>query len=166
VLDDVAVRIRRLLAALTLALVPVACDSGGGGPLTIRGTWETFIRVDCNKGHECRDSYPGTQAEFEDEFGASNAACVSVLQDPAFDEEIDAYEAAAANGRLTYDAGSAQTCLDAWRAQSCPDYWQSVDDPSPACDVIFRGTIPAGGACTIPDECISAACEVPSMTCV
>ena len=158
-------RIHRLVAAVALSLT--ACGGNGGGgssPLTISGAWERYVRVDCAKGHECRDSYPGADADFVYDYGVSVADCTTELQDPEFAAAVSSYEAAAADGRLSYDAGKAKTCFDAWAAQGCAAYWDGVD-PSPVCDTIFTGTVPRGGACTIPDECVSATCDVPSMTC-
>ena len=81
-----------------------------------------------------------------------------------FAAAVSSYEAAAADGRLSYDAGKAKTCFDAWAAQDCAAYWRGVD-PSPVCDTIFKGTVATGQPCTIPDECVSATCTVPQMTC-
>ena len=156
-------RITRLLPALPLTLLLVTCG-GGGGLSPIGETWATFIRVDCDKAHACRDSYTGTAAEFEDEYGASPAACASVIQDPDFAATISKYEDAEAKGRLVHSAANAQICFDAWAAQSCVDYWGGVD-PSPACEVIFMGNVGVGGACAIPDECASGACRA-EMTCI
>jgi len=155
-----------LLVVLAILGSPIACGGSGSSttPLTIRGAWETYVRVDCAKGHECRDSYPGTQADFEYDYGTSVTDCTTELEDPEFAATVAAYEDAAANGRLTYDAAKAKTCFDAWAAQACAPYWNG-DDPSPTCDMIFKGTIPTGGACTIPDECVSGSCTIPQMTC-
>jgi len=156
----------RLFVALAIIGSPIACGGGGGSstPLTIRGAWETYVRVDCAKGFECRDSYPGTAAEFEYDYGTSVADCTTELETQEFADTVTAYEDAAANGRLTYDAAKAKTCFDAWAAQSCAPYWNG-DAPSPACAMIYKGTIPTGGDCTIPGECVSATCTVPQMTC-
>lgn len=155
----------RHLIALAVVASPIACGGGGGSsPLSIRGAWETYVRVDCAKGFDCRDSYPGTQAEFEYDYGVSVADCTTELQTTEFNDTVGAYEDAAANGRLTYDAAKARTCFDAWAAQACAPYWNG-DDPSPACDMIFKGTLATGATCTIPDECISLTCTVPQMTC-
>jgi hypothetical protein len=119
------VRIHRLVAAVALALT--ACGGNGGGgssPLTISGAWERYVRVDCAKGHECRDSYPGADADFVYDYGVSVADCTTELQDPEFAAAVNSYEAAAADGRLSYDAGKAKTCFDAWAAQGCAAYWR------------------------------------------
>jgi major membrane immunogen (membrane-anchored lipoprotein) len=151
-----------LLPVLPLALLLVTC--GGSDQGGIRATWTTFVRAECDKAHACRGSYSGTAAEFEYDYGASAAACASVVQGAEFDLVIGLYEAAEADGRLAHNAANAQTCFSAMRAQSCADFWQGVD-PSPACDVIFTGKIANGGTCTVPDECVSAACD-DSMICV
>jgi len=155
----------RPLVALALIGPFMSCGGGGDGgtPLSIRGAWETYVRVDCAKGHECRATYPGTDADFIYDYGASVADCTSELQDPDFLAAVTTYEDAAAAGRLSYDAGKAKTCFDAWAAQDCAAYWQGTD-PSPSCEMIFKGTLATGAACTIPDECASATCT-GQMTC-
>jgi hypothetical protein len=156
----------RLLVALAVTCVPTACGGGSGSSnmlSSIRGVWEAYVRVDCAKGHECRAEYPGTQADFEFDYGASVAECTSDIQSPEFEAAVSAYEEAAAAGRLSYDAAKAKTCFDAWAAQGCGPYWLGTD-PSPVCDEIFKGTVATGGACTIPDECVSATCT-DQMTC-
>ena len=153
---------RVLLVVIVSFSVPMACGGGGGdSPLSVRGTWETYVRVDCAKGHECRASYPGAPADFEYDYGATLADCLSELQSTDFEDTVRAYEDAVTHGRTVYDAASARTCFDAWGALGCAAYWQG-DESSPACDGIFVGHVVTGGACTLGDECVSGACFGPA----
>ena len=56
--------------------------------------------------------------------------------------------AAVKRGTVKYDAESARVCLDAFTTD-CAD----LVEPA-ACDNVFRGTVPAGGACVTGAECV------------
>lgn len=62
-------------------------------------------------------------------------------------------------GTIAYDGTSAQTCLDAITTD-CAD----LVEPA-ACDVTFRGKVPAGGACVISTECVGGGACVKPDTC-
>ena len=52
-------------------------------------------------------------------------------------------------GTIRYDGASARVCLDAIDTD-CADPIEPA-----ACDNVFRGTVPAGGACVIDGECVN-----------
>jgi len=159
-----------VLAVIVSCVSPVACGGSGGGssgpPLTVRETWEAYVRVDCAKGHECRASYPGDPADFAYDYGVSVDDCTSELDGPEFAATVQEYEDAVAAGRIVFNGAKARTCFDAWSAQGCVAYWRG-DDASPTCGEIFVGQTAAGGACTFGDECVSGIClgSTGAMTC-
>lgn len=63
---------------------------------------------------------------------------------------LSQFEASVNSGKTKYDANAAGTCLNAIKqsTQSC-----DLDTSSPACDQVFQGTVPEGGACDNESEC-------------
>jgi hypothetical protein len=153
------VRLSPALVGIVLALAAPACGSDDSA---IRSAWETFARIDCEKAHECRDSYWDSPAAFEGQYGTSVDACTREALDAAFNALVGAYEEAVASGQLVYSADNAQSCADAKRAQSCADYWGGA--PISVCYTVFTGHVASGGACQSHAECMSGMCV--SQTCL
>jgi len=53
-----------------------------------------------------------------------------------------------AAGNMSFDAAEGQRCIDALANGAC-----NLDAPNSACDKVFVGNLPVGGACTQSDEC-------------
>jgi hypothetical protein len=63
-------------------------------------------------------------------------------------------------GRTKYDGRAAAACFDAMRSASC-NYSDPFNAGEPqACKDAFKGTVAAGEACFINEECISSQCEL------
>jgi hypothetical protein len=54
-----------------------------------------------------------------------------------------------AGGKTSYDAAAAGTCLSQLESRAC----DSVEPEPAACEKVFVGTVPAGGACESDTEC-------------
>jgi hypothetical protein len=165
---DVVVRQHDVRAGLAIVLVALgAC--GGGDDLTAAGAVEESYRVFCERAFECRESYPGTEAEFALRLGADEGACVAMLIDDA-DPSPSQYQRSVDEGRIAFDAGAASECLAYYRDLTCAEVW---DDPSSgepaACRATFEGLVPEGGDCVMAADCAddgflcsNAECQPPS----
>ncbi len=134
----------RRLALLALLAACSGDDGGGGGPIDIDDLEGALISTYCNLYVRC--------GLVED---------VATCRTLDLDVEIDPDLIAAVNaGKVIYHADKGGECLSALSG-SCDvvaiDHADSV-----ACDETFEGTVAAGGACAIDEECISRSCSVPS----
>ena len=76
-----------------------------------------------------------------------------LLDNPSVEAAVDA-------GKLDYDGDAADDCFDALSSASCSRDAVS----STACDHIFTGKIPDGGACAFEEECVSGNCVLSDCT--
>jgi hypothetical protein len=126
--------------------------------------FEDLVDTICGKAFECEGTFPGTPTEFTDQFGADEAACITMYTGLIADQ-VSLYEASVDAGRIAFDNADGQACLAAQAALACDAYW---DAPSaPECDTTFIGQVADGDACTIPDDCASdvSGCDGTTMTC-
>jgi hypothetical protein len=62
-----------------------------------------------------------------------------------------AYDQAIARGTVTFDGAQARACLEALEANPCT--LSNNGAAALACQAVFEGTLPAGGACSLNEEC-------------
>jgi hypothetical protein len=156
-------RLIRFVLPIAFAATLVAC--GGGGGLTVDELFDSQAATLCAKAFECRDSWPGTDAEFEMEVGTDQADCEANLT-ANVQETIDSVEA----GRLNFDEDAASECLSVLNgdvdAASCEDLWAgNLPDEPAVCDEIFSGAVEDGGECEFSEECASETSSCVNMTC-
>lgn len=73
---------------------------------------------------------------------------------------LDALEAAVVSGTVRYDGDAAERCLDAISGQCAP--FDVIVATDANCLSVFQGTVAAGGACTLDEQCSGAShCELP-----
>ena len=126
-------------------------DSGGdttssgtsGGTATIPSSIESLDDLlQATTAIACRNECPQrTTIEFYYREDCVEAyALVYETLGASIQQSIDA-------GRTSLDLAEAQRCIDALADQGCGD------EPDSACDQVFVGRVPAGGACTESTEC-------------
>jgi len=163
----------RLGSMFVVGLSMAACGggSGGSGPSKPSDALKESIQGQCDRAHECKASYDAAMHDgdtFESLYGASSQACydniISLINQfqPTYLSDLDA---AAAAGRIMYDSDDFGTCLDALTGASCDAFFEQngmmLPDP-PQCDTALVGTVAAGGACTLDDECAGGnGCDIP-----
>jgi len=71
----------------------------------------------------------------------------------------------ASKPKIHYNAQAAQGCIDAYAAalSACTDH-ELLSKTDDACDGVFEGTVPVGGACGTSQECAGADTGVSCMT--
>jgi hypothetical protein len=117
----------------------------------------------CDEAYKCESSYPGTQSQFETDWGTSQTNCYDVLDAyyavTAVQAEVDA-------GKSVFDASSAAQCLAGITYGSCSTFWQNGAVFPTVCDNVFTGTVPKGGACVVDEDCQGALACGTHNTCV
>ena len=164
----------RLGSVFVLGLSFAACggdDGGSGGPSRASDAIKESIQVQCDRAHECKASYDPAMHDgdtFDSIYGATPDACydsIITLIDQFQPGYFDDLDAAVSGGRVTYNSGDFGTCLGALESASCDAFFEqngmSITEP-PQCDTALMGTVAAGGACTLSDECAGDnLCDIP-----
>lgn len=120
----------------------------------------------------CGDNLTGTPFD-ELEVEANRARCERFVRCGLFAEEATCtsffrkrpdvnLHAAIAAGIVRYDGPSAERCHRELAALTCDTSAREARVRSLACEQMFAGTLPAGAACRLGEECRSGACEVPA----
>lgn len=134
---------RRFVLAIAL-LAGCGDDDGGGGPLTANGLPGAYINTICNTLVRC-----GIVSD------------VATCRGLDFEEEIDPeLLVAVENGTVLFDESEARLCLASLAGATCTQ--DALEADSGHCDLVFSGTVAAGGACAINAQCISQQCSMTS----
>ena len=144
--------------ARLFAAVMVACSLGCGGgssgkSIPIDQLASEYAAVFCHKMFTCCDA---SELAARESTGPDEAACRSVVAATVNDPVLQAQVAA---GRVVYHGDRARSCLDTVAALPCQQW--ALDEKLirfPACDAITEGTLAAGSACAISDQCIDGFC--------
>jgi hypothetical protein len=135
-------RLRQLAVLWPLLLGANCHESGGAVPL---GELEArAAEAICEYATRC-ESFPNV------------AACKASLS-----SRTGQLIASVNAGRLAYDGNAAAACLDALRATGC-NLTDPPEDAEVPCFSTFKGTLAAGAACYINEECASGSCS--NMSC-
>lgn len=143
----------RILAALLFVGAPVLAVGCGGkvtsgttsGPIPVEGICDALAKVACDQPARCCSAA-----------GHSFDVIACRLETSAdCNESIARYQAAG----LGYDAAAAGRCLDAFQAAyaGCGTGEADLEVVSAACDTVFVGNVPQGGACEDDEECAPVA---------
>jgi hypothetical protein len=89
---------------------------------------------------------------------SNKASCEKTFGELALDNP--SIQAAVDAGKLTYDGDAAEDCFDGIESSSCTRDAELIS----ACDKIFKGTVPDGGACAFDGECVSDNCNLTDCT--
>ena len=137
----------RLSSSFLLATVLVAAACGGSS--------ESDERNVSAKAPITIDDLPGTVAR---ELCAGVATCCAgtsfqegACREQWLDEFEESFIESVHAGRIEYDGVLAAECVSKMAAQAAA--CDSIEDISPECDAVFRGTLPPGSACTDTAEC-------------
>jgi hypothetical protein len=153
---------KKAIFAMFAGAALAACGGGGGGSLSAGEAIEESWSIQCAKIFECRDTFPGEDADFEAAFGTSEADCVDIV---AGETEFgpDEVEASIEAGNMTFNADDAEVCLDSFGDIACDDLWTGNVDSPPECDTAFEGQVEDGGECTLDEECAESTsfCDGP-----
>jgi hypothetical protein len=143
------VEARRALAVAALIACAAGCDGGGSGsgPISLQDLPARAEMVVCQAAVACQ-VYP------------DEASCRAAVT-----TNLGQIQADVAAGKITYDPTQAGACLDSATAVlacrlSAPRIRQAN-----ACDRTFVGSVAAGGACLINEDCVSGHCTMaPCLT--
>ena len=139
--------LRHAVAGTILATLAAAnCGGGGGGSgsIAIDDLVARTQAAMCHLSVAC-GVVPDT--------ATCNASLFVVTETPVL-----SVVASIKRGTTRYDGDLAQQCLNQIANQPCPSAPPNLE----ACDRVFQGTVIAGGACVINEECISQDCVYPS----
>ncbi len=134
-----------LLASATLLGI-AGCSNPAPANTPIEDLGASYAGVTCQLIHDCYGD-----AVFTLLTGTTSIAeCQTRAEQAYTNGALPRYEAAIAMGTMSYDGTQAQACIDALRAEGC----DAASQRAPAaCDALFVGTVAAGGACAINEEC-------------
>jgi hypothetical protein len=137
-----------------------ACGGGGGGLGGAGDAIQESHERGCAKIFSCRDSFPGTDADFTAAFGTDEADCVSMQIDPTDpNTDPDAYDTAEEAGTIVFNSDDASVCLDSFDDITCEQLWGgTIPDSPPECESAIEGQVAAGGACVLDEECAAGSC--------
>jgi hypothetical protein len=149
---------------------------GGGGSSSPSASLTDALETTCAKIFECKDSFPGDQAQFTMVFGTSAGDCVTKLGPTAAEKK--AFDASVSAGRIKFNESDADKCIAANSKLTCPQLWGTEQAPDePACDTAVQGQVAVGGTCTLSTDsegmpsdvgdCVDgASCDEATMKCV
>ncbi len=122
-----------------------------GTDITPQAFVEQLVTAECEHAFSCMAQYPTTTGTtFADDWGSSQADCVSTDDDYVARDQI---AAAITAGNITWDPASAVACLGALGfPASCAEFFTSYDYPGTCYDAL-SGNIADGGNCTTDWEC-------------
>jgi hypothetical protein len=131
------------LAVVVVSLGAAGC---GGGNIPLSDLPARAEDVVCNAELACQ-AYP------------DSASCHAALH-----TNLDQIQADVAAGKIKYDGAQAAACLDSESTiLICRLSAPRVRQPS-ACAATFVGTVAAGGACLVNEDCVSARCNTANCT--
>lgn len=137
------------LLGIWCAVAAAAC--GGGSSVDADDLLTELYDVQCGYAAKC--------GSFESE--AACHASIDATGGGAFQSILAAID----DGTIEYDADKAGDCLDLYREQGCEFAGFHNQDLS-ACDAVFTGTVPTGGACMIDEQCAGGGdCERTDASC-
>jgi hypothetical protein len=123
---------------------------------------EQFFDNDCAAAFTCASSFPGSQADFDDDFDDSLADCNSDVVALA-----QIVETEVGNGNVLFSAADAASCLATLVDGSCTTFWNNNGFPSgTSCDDVLTGTETKGEPCVTDFDCISPLACGTHGTCV
>jgi hypothetical protein len=155
---------RRWAVAILLAATvggAASCDEGTGGPLTLDGFTDALIVGYCDFFTRCGG---GGDIVFLTG-GGSSADCQRRMREAmAAGGDVEPptaqWEAAVARGTASWDGQLAADCLGWMGSLSCDDMDSGAFELAhPECLSILEGTVAAGAACYIDDECGNGWCD-------
>lgn len=80
------------------------------------------------------------------------------------DDYIATLVADSKSKKITYDEGQAGTCIDYFKSASCS--FTGFHGPANPCTTVFKGTVAAGGACFVDEDCAgSGTCQATDPNC-
>ncbi|RMG20502.1 MAG: hypothetical protein D6729_02655, partial [Deltaproteobacteria bacterium] len=129
---------------------------GGGNDLALADVGGEVAKIVCKAMVQCYG------------IGGDQASCEAEWTAQFEDQTQKLWENAVNKGTLQYDGKKMRECLDALAAGGCTVF---ADGTTPAaCDEALQGTVDAGGACNVNEECAGDAyCDTNSAcpgTCV
>jgi len=115
-------------------------EPGAGTPTAAESFGSAFAAAYCQIGPCCqKEGYAFVPASCE--------ATMKAYIDSAVNEQL-------AHAGVAYDAAAAATCIEAYRRVVTACTEPSLNDAlNRACEGVFYGTVPEGGACTADDAC-------------
>lgn len=132
-------------ALLASAALSAGCPSSNTGALPMEAFSTEFTMSACDALEECAGE---TVARvFIGAAGGCDTAFAAGYRNGA--EPV--IEQAIARGTITYDATRARACLDALGADPCT--LTNNGRAAVVCQGVYSGTLPAGGACSLNEEC-------------
>ncbi|UJR80023.1 hypothetical protein [Sandaracinus amylolyticus] len=142
-----------IAAWLAVCAWTTGCDEGGGS-ITLDEYGAESAEATCATIERC---YGPDLVE-----ALAGPDCVGSAQRTLEQASLPQIEAAIAAGTVQYDGAAARECVDAVADASCA----AIDRASlPACEDAFVGTVAAGGACALDEECAGDAfCRI-ELTC-
>jgi hypothetical protein len=140
-------RVSRLVASLfvTGASLAAGCPSSNTGNLTRAEYDAQFVPALCDAVEACAG------ATVSQVFLAAAGGCEAGFGAGWENAVVPAMDMAIARGTVTYDAAAARACLDALRANPCG--FNANGPAAIACQRVFVGSQPAGGPCSLNEEC-------------
>jgi hypothetical protein len=126
--------------------------AAGGGPIPIAEYEALALAAGCNVLVRC-GLYP------------DQATCLS--SDQVVPHLYDTLVADVASGKVLYDPAQGRACVDATNTLPCTRTALAASNPDDAsCDVVFTGTVAAGGACFLDEECAGGGnCQIDYTSC-
>ncbi len=127
------------------AALAAGCPSSTSGGLPMSQFADEFGVAACDAVEACAG--PTVSSVFFASAGGCDAAFVAGYRNallPIVEQAID-------RGTVTYDPAAARACINALRADPCS--LTNNGSAAVACQDVWQGTQPAGGACSINEEC-------------
>lgn len=117
---------------------------------------ETMAQARCDRAFACATAYPDDrQVAFATLWGADVPDCEARIgPDPAFEAD---YKSAEKGDELVYDKAAAKACVGEIPLPTCEEFWASAEPE--ACALVFQGTVPLDGPCTIDAVCETGLCD-------
>jgi len=156
------------LVAAALASSPLAAchddndDLGEPSAASASDLLASIATLDCQEAFSCSASYPGE--DFDADYGPSVNACVT---DSVDGDDLATIDGDISDGIIGYDVDAANDCLNGIAYSDCLTYWQNGTELPDACDGVFIGTVPDGGACNVDFDCasVTSICDELSAEC-
>ena len=143
---------------------PSGGADAGGSTLSPHTFLDRVGEKECNEAFKCEDEFPGTQTQFDDDWGTSTTDCYSLadtdLEGAATQEEV-------AKGNIAYDPDAAEQCLEGMTYGSCSNFFQNGASFPDICAQALVGTATKGQPCVVDYDCEGdLLCSQNTGTCV
>ena len=132
-------------------------------PSSASSATQELYRAQCQAAFDCKSSYDvaGHQSTFAATYGASVSECTtnSIALMKAFygADYLTKLDASVALGRISYDGSLYSTCEAELSDITCDELFaqhgQKRPAPPEACEMLIKGTVANGGACTLEFDC-------------